>query len=80
MKYDRKIETSLQNILSHVCCAEDYGYYDDVLMVDFANLTGYVSDTEIEDYITSNASNEYTDEDYDEWRSRMTEWRDTFCN
>ena len=75
----REIKTTLDNILSHVCCAIDHGYYDDVLMYDFANLTGYVSDEEIEQYISENKSEQYSDEDYDLWRERIAEWRDKYC-
>ena len=75
---NREIKTDLENVLSHVCCAIDYGYYDDVLMVDFANLTGEVTDAEIDWYIESNKSKEYSQEDYDQWRERLTEWRDKY--
>lgn len=75
----REIKTTLDNVLSHVCCAVDHGYYDDVLMCDFAALTGHVSDGEIEQFISENKHNQYTDEDYDTWRERMTEWRNKYC-
>lgn len=75
----REIKTSLSNILSHVCCAIDYGYYDDVLMSDFAVLTGWVSDSEIEYYIQSNKADDYTQEDYDQWNERICEWRAQYC-
>lgn len=76
---NRKIETDLHNILSHVSCATDYGYYDDVLMMDFANLTGFVSDEEISQYIESNKSDEYTEEDYETWEEIILEWRNKYC-
>ena len=77
---DREIKTSLCNILCHVCTAVDYGYYDDVLMTDFASLTGWVSDYEIKQYIIVNKSKEYSDEDYEQWLERITEWRDKYCS
>ena len=75
---NRKIETDLHNILSHVCCAIDYGYYDDVLMADFAKLTGFVSDNEIAEYISHSKSDDYTEEDYSIWLERITDWRDKY--
>lgn len=77
---NRVIETDLYNILSHVSCAVDYGYFDDVLMCDFSRLTGWVSDGEIKQYIMANKSEEYTEEDYRQWLERITEWRDRFCD
>jgi hypothetical protein len=76
---NREIKTNLYSILSHVCCAIDYGYYDDVLMADFAKLTGWVADCEIKQYIMKNKSEEYSYEDYEQWRERITEWRDKYC-
>jgi len=76
---NREIKTNLYNILSHVCCAIDYGYYNDVLMCDFAELTGMVSDEEIVKYVNENKSAEYDREDYDEWSERITKWRDEYC-
>jgi hypothetical protein len=79
MSFDREVKTSLFNILSHVLFAADCGYYDDVLMCDFGLLTGWVSDDEIEHYITESMSEGYSQEDYDEWLERITEWRDKYC-
>jgi hypothetical protein len=79
---NREIITDLNNILSHVACAIDYGYYDDVLMTDFANLTGFVTDNEINWYCTDTEENKkqgYTQEDYEQWKERITEWRDKYC-
>jgi len=76
---NREIKTDLNNILSHIACAIDYGYYDDVLMCDFASLTGYVSDEEIKWYCDSSMSDEYGQKDWDCWHERITEWRDKYC-
>tara|TARA_R110000772_G_scaffold145490_1_gene255425 strand:+ start:1271 stop:1510 length:240 start_codon:yes stop_codon:yes gene_type:complete len=75
---NREIKTDLDNILSHISCAIDYGYYDDVLMTDFATMTGFVTDDEINWYVESNKSVEYSQEDYDQWRERIIEWRNKF--
>ena len=80
---NREIKTDLENILSHVSCAIDYGYYDDVLMCDFAKLTGHVTDEEINWYCSETKENKeqgYTQEDYDIWKGRITEWRDKYCD
>jgi len=78
MNVNREIKTDLDNILSHINCAVDYGYYDDVLMTDFATMTGFVTDDEINWYVESNKSVEYSQEDYDQWRETITEWRNKF--
>ena len=75
---NREIKTDLDNILSHISRAIDYGYYDDVLMTDFATMTGFVTDDEINWYVESNKSVEYSQEDYDQWRERIIEWRNKF--
>ncbi|AUR92144.1 hypothetical protein NVP1170O_031 [Vibrio phage 1.170.O._10N.261.52.C3] len=76
---NREIKTDLYNILSHVTCAEDYGYYDDVLMSDLASLTGWVFDEEIDAYINDNLKPPYTQADGFEWRYRINNWRSKYC-
>jgi len=79
---NRVIETDLESTLSHIISSFDYGYSDDVLMSDYAYLTGYVTDDEINWYCSEtedNKSQGYTQEDYDKWKERITEWRDKYC-
>ncbi len=80
---DREVKTTVGNILDLVNCAKDYGYYDDVLMVSLAEITGYVTDEEIKRFCTLTqelSQDGYTREDVEEdWLYELTEWRDKYC-
>ena len=75
---DRELKTTLSNILSHICCAADYGYNKSILMSDFADITGWVTDEEIKNYIDRDYS-DYEEEDQEEILCRITDWRDDYC-
>jgi len=77
---NREIKTDLQKILSHIINAVDYGYYDIDLVSYFAEMTGYVTDEEIKWYCDLNMTEEYTQEDWDQWYERITVWRDNYYN
>lgn len=82
---NREVKVHLFDILSLVNCSDTYGFTDDVLMDALAELTGYVSDEEIESYarntFLSEAAEEhgYTEEDYEEAIRNITLWRNTYC-
>lgn len=80
----RELTTTLDNILDLINCAEDYGFYDDVLLCAFANLMKYqLSDEEIENYAKIFLTPEYTkkgysEEDYEAAIERLKEFKTTY--
>ena len=80
MNKDKQVKTTLHNILSHIVCAIDYGYYDNVLMLDFADMIVTLSEEEIENYIESSKSDQHSEEDYEVWRQRINEWKRNFLS
>lgn len=81
---DREIKTALHNILDLVNCAEDYGFQDDVLMTAFRDMTGWVTDEEIEAFVQGFMTPEmqakgFGEEDAEAARTRVTEWRNRYC-
>ncbi len=83
--WNRPVVTDLQNILSLVVCAEDYGYGDDVFMDAIAGLVGrWVTDEEVEGYVSQFITPEfvtrgYGEEDAEVKRGIIIRWRDTYC-
>lgn len=77
----RTIETPLDNILSLIACASDYGFEGDVLFTAFRDmLDSKLSDEEIEAYARSvEALDGYTEEDYEEIKERLEEFKDKYC-
>lgn len=72
MAESRIVTTDLNNILSLVHCAEDYGYDDDVFYVAMAEITGRVTDEEIRAYADNLG---YDEEDAAVAFERLVEWR-----
>lgn len=60
------IQVDLDIILNLVVCAEDYGFT--TLYGDFAQMTGWVSDEQINDYVHEQytLSEDYAEEDADQ--------------
>lgn len=81
----RQLTIPLDEILSLVSCAEDYGFSDDVLLVAFADMCDRsVSDEEIAAYAASFLTAEsraqgYGEEDAEAVALACTEWRDKYC-
>jgi len=82
---DNKLEVSLYDILDLINSAEDYGFYDDVLMSTFAEwIGGKLSDEDIEEYaqtyLTEEAKSEgYSKDDYEYAIDKLKEFRLEFC-
>lgn len=81
---NRKIETDLDNILDLIACADDYGHNNQVLMVSLAEITGYVTDKEINDYAAWYLTDEgradgYSEEDVDSTTESLKNWRNRYC-
>ncbi len=72
----RTLKVDLQDILDLVVCADDYGHTNDVLMSSLAEFTGVVSYVEIEEFAKELGSQDgYGEEDEEEARARLTQWR-----
>jgi hypothetical protein len=85
-KLNRWCVTSLHGVLSIVSCAKYYGHTNQIVMGFFAELIDeHLSDEEIEAYVAdeflSDAGREqgYSEEDADESRERLREFRDKWC-
>lgn len=76
MPKSRIVSTTLNDILSLVHSAEDYGFADDVFYDAMAGITGNVTDAEIEAYGESLG---WDEEDAEEVVERLTEWRDKYA-
>lgn len=72
---DRKIETTLYNILDLIACAEGYGFADDVLMCALFKITGKVTDEEIKVFVKDNY---LSAEDCQDIIARLKESRDKY--
>ena len=77
----RKIETTLENILSLIYVADDYGWNKNILMDAFAEMLGYkLSFEEIEIEAQSILKEKgYGQEDYEHIKSKLTEFKEEFC-
>lgn len=77
----RSITIGLDDVLSLVCCAEDYGFNDDVLMYTFAKWVGTLTNEDMETFLHEEflsdeaAACGYGQEDYDEGKERMIEFQ-----
>lgn len=79
---ERIITTNLNNILSIIACAQNYGFSGmDVLFDAFSEMMGYkLTNKEIEAYSKSVLSEEgYTREDYREIKERLLEFKEKYC-
>ena len=79
---NREIKTDLENILSLIACADDYGFADDVLFDAFRKmLNSKLTDEEIEWYARLVESEEgYTDEDYEAIKQRLASFKNKYCS
>ncbi len=77
----RIIKTTLENILSLIACASDYGFEDDVLFDAFREmLDGKLTNEEIEIYARSVESMEgYGQEDYEAIKKRLKDFKNKYC-
>lgn len=78
----RIIKTTLENILSLIACADDYGFEDDVLFDAFRGmLDSKLTKEEIETYARSVESMEgYGQEDYEVIKERLKDFKNKYCN
>ena len=78
----RIIKTTLENILSLIACASDYGFEDDVLFDAFREmLDSKISNEEIETYARSvEAMEGYGEEDYDAIKERLKVFKNKYCS
>lgn len=78
---NREIKTDLENILSLIACARDYGFEDDVLFDAFREMLGNkLTDEEIEWYARSvEAEDGYTEEDYEAIKERLEDFKNKYC-
>ena len=79
---NREIKTDLENILSLIACAGDYGFADDVLFDAFREmLNSKLTDDEIEWYARLVESEEgYTEEDYEAIKERLISFKNKYCS
>lgn len=67
------------DILDLVNCAEDYGHSNDVCLHALYTWAQPIEDEDIEKYINSLKNEDgYGDEDRNDAKNRLTEWRDKF--
>lgn len=78
---NREIKIDLENILSLVSCAGDYGFEDNVLFDSFSKmLEGKLTEEEIEWYARLVESQDgYTEEDYKIIKERLNEFKNKYC-
>lgn len=78
----RIIKTTLENILSLIACASDYGFEDDVLFDAFREmLDSKLTNEEIEIYARSVESMEgYSEEDYEAIKKRLNDFKNKYCS
>lgn len=74
----RQITTTLNNILSLISCAQDYGFEDDVLFGAFAEMIGFsISDVEIDAFLQAG---EFSPEDRRILKNRIVGFREKYCS
>ena len=78
----RIVKTTLENILSLISSARDYGFEDDVLFDAFREmLDSKLTDEEIETYARSVEAIEGCDEEnYEEVKERLNAFKDKYCS
>ena len=78
----RIIKTTLENILSLIACASDYGFQDDVLFDAFREmLDSKLTNEEIENYARSvEAEDGYGEEDYEAIKERLKGFKNKYCS
>lgn len=78
---NREIKTDLENILSLISVAEDYGFNNSTLMSVFSDLLdNKLTDGEIEWYAHSIESmEEYGEYDYESIKNKLIQFRKTYC-
>ena len=78
----RIIKTTLENILSLIACAIDYGFEDDVLFDAFRYmLDSKLTNEEIETYARSvEAMEGYGEEDYEAIKERLKDFKNKYCS
>ena len=73
----REIKTDLNNILSLISCARDYGFEGGVLFDAFREMIGSnLTIEEIEIYAVEESE---TEEDYQEIKTRLKEFKIKYC-
>ncbi len=82
---NRKIQTSLFNLLDLINCSEDYGFGDDIFYHSMFQLIGNLTDGEIEDYSRSFLTDKmrkegYSEEDAIQAIERLTKLREKYQN
>ena len=80
---NRILEIKLDDILELICCADDYGYRNDVLFEAFSLLLTTLSDEEIENYASTFLSDEskkdgFSEEDYESSKKILLEFRNEY--
>lgn len=78
-----RVNVDLDDLLSLIACADDYGYGNPVLMDAFRSWSTPITDEEIEAYAASFLTDEqrargYGEEDADEARTRLRDFRARF--
>lgn len=85
VEYDREVSTDLSEVLDMVNHAKAYGFDNITTMSFLAQLSGYVTNEEIEAYGETFLSEGMRERGYDEDDckravERLTEWRDEYCS
>ena len=77
----RIIKTNLENILSLITCAADYGFENDILFDAFREMiNGKLTNEEIEIYSRSvEAMDGYNEEDYKVIKSILKRFKNEYC-
>lgn len=74
-----EITIDKETLLDLICCAEDYGFNDDVLMYSFADMMKSLSDEEIEVFARKiEATDDYSHEDYEITVDKLEEFRENY--
>ena len=78
---NREIKTDLQNILSLITCASDYGFESDILFDSFRTmLDSKLTEEEIEWYAKSIEELEgYNEEDYEVLKEKLEGFKNKYC-
>ena len=78
----RIIKTTLENVLSLISCAGDYGFEDDVLFDAFREmLDSKLTNNEIETYARSvETMDGYGEEDYEAIKERLEDFKNKYCS
>ena len=77
---NREVKTDLEDILSLISCAEQYGFADDILFDAFSEIIGNtLTDEEIEWYARSiEAKKGYGEEDYENIKEILEEFKSKY--